>query len=93
MPPRGFPGGSGMTGVRRMSGMPDMIRNRIMEIAEKFRKKGALSPETALSPEQLGLSAQFSMMVQMGMAEIGLFLEHNGKYYLSEKQFKWMQES
>ena len=76
-----------------MGGRPEMFRRRIMEMAEKFRNKGALSPETALSPEQLGLPPQFRMMVQMGMAESGLFLEHEGKYYLSEKRFKQMQES
>ena len=76
-----------------MGGMPDMFRSRIVEIAEKFRTKGAVSPETAVSPEQLGLPPQFRMMVQMRLAASGLFLEHDGKYYLSEKQFKRMQES
>ena len=89
----GMPGRRKMVGGRGMGGMPDMFRSRIVEIAEKFRKKGAISPETALSPEQLGLPPQFGMMVQMGMAEAGLFLEHDGKYYLSEKRFKQMQES
>ncbi|UCH38325.1 MAG: ABC transporter ATP-binding protein [Candidatus Bathyarchaeota archaeon] len=92
-PSRGFSGTSGMVGVRRMGGMPDMFRSQIMKIAEKFRKKGALSPETARSPEQLGLPSQFSMMVQMGMAGSSLFLKYDGKYYLSEKAFKRMLES
>ena len=75
-----------------MGGMPDMFRSRMMEMAENFRKKGAVSPKTALSPEELGLPPQFGMMVQMGMAQPGLFLEHDGKYYLSEERFKRMQE-
>jgi hypothetical protein len=96
MPPMGMPeipGRRGLIGRGGMGGMPDMFRRRIVEIAETFRKKGALSPETALSPEQLGLPPQFKMMMQMGMVEVGLFLEHEGKYYLSEKRLNQMQES
>jgi hypothetical protein len=90
---QGISGRQGMGGRGGMGGMPDMFRHRILEIAETFRQKGAISPETALSPEQLGLPPQFSMMVQMGIAESGLFLEHEGKYYLSETRFTQIQES
>lgn len=75
-----------------MGGMPDVFRDRMMGMAENLRKRGAVSPETALSPEELGLPPQFGMMVQMGMAPSGLFLEHDGKYYISEERFRRMQE-
>jgi ATP-binding cassette subfamily B multidrug efflux pump len=88
MPPMGMPGRLGMgTG-----GNPGMFRKRMMEMAENFRNKGAISPETALSPDELGLPPQFSMMVQMGMAQPDLFRENNGKYYLSEERFEKIQE-
>ena len=34
------------------------IMERVSEVLEKFRQKGALSPEKALSPEELGLPPQ-----------------------------------
>jgi ATP-binding cassette subfamily B multidrug efflux pump len=95
MPSLGIPGGPGMSftpGTISTGGNPGMFRKRMMEIAENFRKKGAVSPETALSPDELGLPPQFGMMVQMGMAQSGLFSEHNGKYYLLEERFEKMQE-
>ncbi len=88
MPPMGIPGRLGMgTG-----GNPGMFRKRMMEMAENFRIKGAISPETALSPDELGLPPQFAMMIQIGMTQSGLFIENNGKYYLSKERFEKMQE-
>jgi ATP-binding cassette subfamily B multidrug efflux pump len=95
MPPWGMPGRPRMRGMRGrmgMGGMPDVFRDRMMGMAENLRKRGAVSPETALPPEELGLPPQFGMMVQMGMAPSGLFLEHDGKYYISEERFRRMQE-
>ncbi len=95
MPPLGMHGGTGMRGMSGrmgMGSMPDMFRERMMGMVENFRKRGAVSPETALPLEELGLPPQFGMMVQMGMAHSGLFLEHDGKYYLSEDRLKQMQE-
>ena len=82
----GMKGGMGRgMGMRPSLGM---LQDRIMEIAEVFREKGALSPETAMSLEKLGLPPQFSMMMQRGLGQRGVFLEYNGKYYLSEEQLR-----
>jgi hypothetical protein len=35
------------------------IREHLLELIEKFRKKGALSPEKAMTAEELGLPAEF----------------------------------
>ncbi|MCW4048960.1 MAG: ABC transporter ATP-binding protein/permease [Candidatus Bathyarchaeota archaeon] len=81
---RGMRGmGGGMHGGMRPS--PAMMQERMMQIAETFKEKGAVSPETALSIEELGLPPMFEMM-QMNMGQSSAFLEHNGKFYLSEEK-------
>ena len=35
------------------------VREHLLEIIEKFRSKGALSPEKAMTAEELGLPAEF----------------------------------
>jgi ATP-binding cassette subfamily B protein len=65
---------------------------RIMEIVETFRKNGAISPETAMAPEEMGIPPMFRVMLQGQMAKSGIFLEHNGKYYVSEDRFNKMQK-
>jgi len=79
----------GGMGLRRS---PGMLKGRIMEIAEIFKAKGAVSPETAMSLEELGLSPQFNMMMQRGIGRSGVFLENNAKYYLSEEQLEQIKE-
>jgi len=81
---------SGMMGGMGMRRSPGMLKDRIMKIAEIFKEKGAVSPETAMSLEELGLSPQFSMMMQRGIGQSGVFLENNAKYYISEEQLEQM---
>jgi hypothetical protein len=69
-----------------------MGHGRMMEIVEAFRKNGATSPETAKALEELGLPPMFGMMLQGPMGQSGIFVEHNGKYYISEERLKQMQE-
>jgi ATP-binding cassette subfamily B protein len=78
--------GGGMRGGMRSS--PEMIRERMMELAETFKAKGAISPETAMTPEELGLPPMFEMMMQMPspMSQSGAFIEQNGEYYLVEER-------
>jgi len=83
---------SDMMGGMGMRRSPEMLKDRIMEIAEIFKEKGAVSPETAMSLEELGLPPQFSVMMQRGIGQSGVFLENNAKYYLSEKQLEQIKE-
>lgn len=78
--------GGGMHGGMRPS--PAMIRERMTHLAETFKEKGAVSPETAMTPEELGLPPMFEMMVQMPgpMSQSGAFVERDGKYYLLEER-------
>ena len=65
------------------------IMESVSEVLEKFRQKGALSPEKALSPEELGLPPKF----KEAMAKrLGVFVEVNGKYYLSEERLREVKE-
>jgi len=68
-----------------MKPSPDMMGERMKEMAKTFKKKGAISPETAMTSEELGLPPMFERM-QMNMGKSSAFIEHNGKYYLSEKK-------
>ena len=59
---------------------------RIMKMADIFLSAGAVSPETAKTTEELGLPQRFNQMVTK--TPQGLFLEHNGGYYISEENLK-----
>jgi len=75
--------GGGMGGGMKPS--PDMMGERMKEMAETFKEKGAVSPETAMTSKELGLPPMFENM-QRNMDKTSAFIEHNGKYYLSEKK-------
>jgi len=68
------------------------IRKRISELVAKFREKGALSPEKAMTSEELGLPPRFKDAMQRRLGRTGIFVEVNGKYYLSEQRLKEVQE-
>jgi hypothetical protein len=68
------------------------IRRRIMEVVEKFRMKGALSPEKALTTRELGLPPRFEQAVHGRLGQLRIFVEVNGKYYLDEERLKQIQE-
>ena len=89
-PQRGMHGMGGHGSMGGGHGMPEM-RARTMEIVDTFKAKGATSPESALTLEELGLPPMFGMMMQSPMGQSGMFVEHDGKYYLNEGQVKQMQ--
>jgi hypothetical protein len=71
---------------------PEEIRRRINEIVEKFRQKGATSPEKAMSLQELDLPPRFEQAMHRRLGQTGIFVEVNGKYYLNEKHLKQIQE-
>jgi len=77
------------------SGMPGMnpgrMFERMFEVVETFREKGATSPEKAMSLEELGLPPMFGMMIQGPMGQSGPFREKDGRYYLVEERLRQMQ--
>ena len=82
----GMMGGGGIHGGMRPS--PAMIQERIKQLAQTFKEQGATSPETAKTPDELGLPPMFEMMMQMPtqMSQSGAFIEKDGKYYLVEEK-------
>ena len=75
-----------------MSGRRDEIRRRIMEVVEKFREKGALSPEKAMTIQELNLPPRFEEAMHRRLGQTGIFVEVNGKYYLNEERLRQIQE-
>ncbi|MGA2385287.1 MAG: hypothetical protein ABSG33_02000 [Candidatus Bathyarchaeia archaeon] len=68
------------------------IRKQITALIAKFKEKGAISPEKAMSAEELGLPPRFKEAMQRRLGRSGIFIEVNGKYYLSEQRLKEVQE-
>jgi hypothetical protein len=63
-----------------------------MEVVEKFREKRALSPEKAMSAQELGLPPRFEQAMHRRLGQLKIFVEVNGKYYLDEERLKQVQE-
>ena len=68
------------------------MRRRLYEIIETFRQKGATSPEKAMTIQELGLPPRFEEAMHRRLGQLGIFVEVNGKYYLSEERLKQIQE-
>jgi hypothetical protein len=70
----------------------EKIRKRLTELIAKFREKGAISPEKAMTAEELGLPPRFQEAMKRRLGRTGIFVEVNGKYYLSEERLKEVQD-
>ena len=68
------------------------IRKWLSEIVEKFRQKGAISPDKAMTAEELELPPRFEEAMKRRLGRSGIFIEVNGKYYLSEARLKQIEE-
>jgi hypothetical protein len=68
------------------------IRSRIRGIIERFRSKGAFSPEKAMTLSELGLPPRFEEAMHRRLGQTDIFVEVNGKYYLNEERLKQIQE-
>jgi hypothetical protein len=68
------------------------IRKQLTDIVAKFREKGATGPEKAMTPQELGLPPRFEEAMHRRLGRTGIFVEVNGKYYLSEERLKEVQE-
>jgi hypothetical protein len=67
-------------------------RRRLQELIERFRQKGANSPEKAMTIQELGLPPRFEEAMHRRLSQSGIFVEVNGKYYLNEERLKQIQE-
>lgn len=75
-----------------MFGNREEIRRRLLEVAERFRQKGATSPERAMTAQELGLPPRFEQAMHRRLGKTGILVETEGKYYLNEERLKEIQE-
>lgn len=64
---------------------------RIRQIVKTFQDKGAISPETALTAQELGLSRLFVRIMKRRKGKTRLFIEINGRYYLNQEALHEME--
>jgi hypothetical protein len=51
------------------------IQKWFYEIVEKFRQKGAVSPEKAMTAEELSLPPRFEVAMKRRLGRLGIFVE------------------
>jgi len=68
------------------------LGERFLAIVEKFRQKGATSPDRSMTLEELGLPSRFKDLMDRRLGQLGVFVEVDGKYYLSEERLKEIQK-
>ena len=73
-------------------GRREQIEKRFYEIVERFRQKGAVSADKAMTAEELSLPPRFEDAMKRRLGRLGVFVEVNGKYYLSEERLKQIEE-
>ncbi|MCW4019908.1 MAG: ABC transporter ATP-binding protein/permease [Candidatus Bathyarchaeota archaeon] len=61
-------------------------------IIGKFQEKDAISPEKAMTIKELDLPPKFEDMMKGRLGETGIFVEVEGKYYLSKERLKEFRE-
>jgi len=63
-------------------------RQIIANLVQRFREKGATSPEKAVTAEEVGLHERFEEAMKGQLGQTGIFVEVGGKYYLNEQRLK-----
>ena len=75
-----------------MFGDQDGVRRRLYWLIQRFRERGATSPEKAMTVQELGLPPRFEEAMHRRLGQSGIFVEVGGKYYLNEARLKQIQE-
>jgi len=68
------------------------LKEVVLKEVEKFRQKGAITPERAMSIEELGLSPKFQTFLRNSPRLLGVFVKVDKKYYLSEERLKAIEK-
>lgn len=71
---------------------PGGFRQRIENLAQKFREKGATSPERAMTVQDLGLPPMFERAMQRRLGQTGIFVQVGDKYYLNEARLAEVEQ-
>jgi hypothetical protein len=67
-------------------------RQWIEALAQKFREKGATTPETALSAQDLGVHERFEQGMKRRLGQTGIFVAVSEKYYLNEDRLREFEQ-
>jgi hypothetical protein len=67
-------------------------REKIVALIQRFREKGAISPEKAMTAQELGLPSRFEDAMKRRLGKTGIIKEVKGKYYLSEERLKEVKD-
>ena len=65
----------------------------LYKVIKKFRDKDATSESTALTIKELGLPLRFKEAMSRRLGKSGIFVEINGKYYLSEERLRVIEQN
>ena len=68
------------------------MRERLLELVQSFKEKGAVSSDKAMTVQDLDLPLRFEEAMKRRLGKSGIFVEVNGKYYLSEERLKQVKE-
>ena len=68
------------------------MKEMMFKEIEKFRQNEAVSPDHAMSIEDLGLSSQFKNFLKNSPRLFGIFVKFDNKYYLSEERLKKIEK-
>ncbi len=65
---------------------------RFRRLVKTFQEKGAISPENAMTAEQLGLPPRFKEFMDEHSGRTRVFVEVSGRYYLDQKALEEMRK-
>jgi len=67
-------------------------RQWIEALAQKFRDKGATSPEKALTAQEIGVHERFESAMKRRLGETGIFVAAGERYYLNEDRLREFEQ-
>jgi hypothetical protein len=76
----------------RMFRQPGQWRERIRAIAQRFREKGATTPDKAMTAQELGLPQRFEDAMKRRLGQTGIFVDVGGRYYLNEERLREFEQ-
>lgn len=75
-----------------MSGQRGEWRRWIESLAQRFREKGATSPESAMTAGELGVHEMFERAMKRRLGQTGIFVDVGGRYYLNEARLREFEQ-
>ena len=67
------------------------IKEMLLKVIDKFHQKGATSPDKAITVDAREFPPNFKELMKGRLGELNIFVEVNGRYYLSEKRLQEMR--